>query len=254
MRFRPRRSSLSRMPSTTASPEVGRRRPVSILIVVLLPAPFGPRKPKNRPRATRKERWSTAVVWRKTLVRPSTTMASAPASMRSSYTRRTLPFRTPCRTLPCALRLRNTKETPMRAVAAVLILLAAAGLSAQSRRPDRAPAAPAAPPVRTGPPAWAADAVWYQVFVERFRNRDPRNDPTPADLRGAWPHETVRDWHVSPWTSDWYLLQPWEKANGHDFYWNAQVRRYGGDLQGLLDRLEHIQALGVNAIYLNPVF
>jgi cyclomaltodextrinase / maltogenic alpha-amylase / neopullulanase len=142
----------------------------------------------------------------------------------------------------------------MRAVPAVLVLLVALGSSAQSRRPDTAPGPPAGPPVRTGPPAWAADAVWYQVLLERFRNGDPRNDPKPADLRGASPHETVRDWHVSPWTSDWYVLQPWEKADGHDFYWNAPLRRYGGDLQGLLDKLEHIQALGVNAIYLNPVF
>ena len=50
------RSPLRRRPSIVASPEVGRRSPVSILMVVLLPAPFGPRKPKNRPRATRKER------------------------------------------------------------------------------------------------------------------------------------------------------------------------------------------------------
>ena len=46
-------------------------------IVVLLPAPFGPRKPKKRPRATRNDTWSTAVWRRNFRVRPSTTIASS---------------------------------------------------------------------------------------------------------------------------------------------------------------------------------
>jgi len=107
---------------------------------------------------------------------------------------------------------------------------------------------------RTGPPSWAADAVFYEVVLDRFRNGDPRNDPKPNDLRGAWPHEVVRDWQVSPWTADWYRLQPWEKAGGHDFYWNAPARRYGGDLQGLLERLDYIQSLGANTLLLTPIF
>lgn len=122
--------------------------------------------------------------------------------------------------------------------------------------PQRAtePARPPEPAVRHGPPDWVADAVFYQVYPERFRNGDPRNDPQPNDLRGAWPQEAVRGWQVSPWTADWFRLQPWEKATGKDFYWNAQTRRYGGDLQGLLDRLDYLQGLGISAIYLNPVF
>jgi cyclomaltodextrinase len=108
--------------------------------------------------------------------------------------------------------------------------------------------------LRAGPPSWAADAVWYQVFPERFRNGDPRNDPRPADLRGAWPHDPIRDWRLSPWTADWYKLQPWEKTNGRDFYYNAQLRRYGGDLQGVIDKLDYLQSLGVTAISLNPIF
>src|SRR2546428_12585473 len=57
------------------SPAVGRSRPVSILMVVLLPAPLGPRKPKKRPRGTSKETSSTATFLRKALVRWRTTMA-----------------------------------------------------------------------------------------------------------------------------------------------------------------------------------
>ncbi len=110
------------------------------------------------------------------------------------------------------------------------------------------------PPGRSGPPSWVADAVFYQVFPDRFRNGDPRNDPKPLDLRGAWPQETAPGWQVSPWTADWYRLQPWEKADGKDFYWNSETRRYGGDLQGILEKLDYIQSLGANAIYLNPIF
>ena len=103
-------------------------------------------------------------------------------------------------------------------------------------------------------PGWAKEAVWYQIFPERFANGDKNNDPTPHDMEGAWPYQIPDGWQISPWTSDWYKLQPWEKANGHDFYWNAGVRRYGGDIQGIIDHLPYLKKLGINAIYLNPMF
>jgi glycosidase len=103
-------------------------------------------------------------------------------------------------------------------------------------------------------PAWAKRAIWYQIFPERFRNGDRSNDPTLMDLRGAWPHDPQTTWQISSWTGDWYKSQPWEEVNGKGFYYNAQLRRYGGDLQGILDKLDYLQQLGVNAIYLNPIF
>jgi len=103
-------------------------------------------------------------------------------------------------------------------------------------------------------PAWAKEAVWYQIFPERFRNGDKNNDPTANDIKGSWPHEEPKEWHISSWTGDWYKLQPWEDANGKGFYYNAQLRRYGGDLQGVIDRLDYLKKLGINAIYLNPIF
>ncbi|MHB2015890.1 MAG: glycoside hydrolase family 13 protein [Candidatus Xenobia bacterium] len=103
-------------------------------------------------------------------------------------------------------------------------------------------------------PEWAKRAVWYQIFPERFYNGDPTNDPKLEDQRGAWPHDVRPPWQVHPWTSDWYELQPYEKANHKDIWFNLQRRRYGGDLQGVIDKLDYLQDLGVNAIYLNPVF
>ena len=86
-------------------------------------------------------------------------------------------------------------------------------------------------------PEWARHAVWYQILPERFANGDPRNNPTP----------------VHPWTSDWYALQPWER-DGRSVFAHLQRRHYGGDLAGILQRLSYLQDLGVNALYLNPVF
>lgn len=95
----------------------------------------------------------------------------------------------------------------------------------------------ATPSVRT--PDWAKDAIWYQVMVERFRDGEPSNN-----------HDPVR-----PWTFPWYDASPWEGKDGQSFYeYFVFGRHYGGDLQGLKDRLSHLESLGVNAIYLNPIF
>jgi cyclomaltodextrinase len=103
-------------------------------------------------------------------------------------------------------------------------------------------------------PEWSKGIVWYQIFPERFRNGDPSNDPTLQDQQGAWPHELLEPWHVHPWGSDWYELQPYEKSNGKDIWYNISRRRYGGDLQGIIDKLDYMKELGIGGIYLNPVF
>ncbi|MDQ7821419.1 MAG: glycoside hydrolase family 13 protein [Candidatus Eremiobacteraeota bacterium] len=103
-------------------------------------------------------------------------------------------------------------------------------------------------------PEWAKHVVWYQVFPDRFRNGDPSNDPKVESLKGSWPHDHTSPWEVHPWTSDWYELQPYEKKNGKDIFFNIQRRRYGGDLKGIRDKLDYLQDLGITAIYLNPVF
>ena len=103
-------------------------------------------------------------------------------------------------------------------------------------------------------PAWAKEAIWYQIFPERFNNGDKSNDPKPEDMKGAWPYFIPEGWQIHPWTSDWYKLQPWEVKTGKDFYWNSGVRRYGGDIQGILDKLDYLKNLGITAIYINPIF
>ncbi len=98
-------------------------------------------------------------------------------------------------------------------------------------------------------PDWARDAIWYQVFPERFRNGRRDNDPQVSDFSDR----PVPGWRVMPWGHDWYAQQPWERRRG-DFFHSVFLRRYGGDLIGLRERLDYLQDLGVNALYLNPIF
>ncbi|HSR15753.1 MAG TPA: glycoside hydrolase family 13 protein, partial [Gemmatimonadales bacterium] len=102
-------------------------------------------------------------------------------------------------------------------------------------------------------PPWAAQAIWYQIFPERFRNGDRGNDPTAADVAPFTPDPMPPGWQPTPWGWDWYRQEPWAAATGRDFYGTVQFRRYGGDLQGILDRLDYLERLGVTALYLNPI-
>ena len=85
----------------------------------------------------------------------------------------------------------------------------------------------AAPP----PPAWARDAIFYQIFPDRFA-RSARADGRPQP---AWARPAAWDDPVVP---------PGDGGR----------QLYGGDLDGIVERLDHLAALGVNALYLTPFF
>lgn len=103
-------------------------------------------------------------------------------------------------------------------------------------------------------PNWSEGAIWYQIFPTRFANGDPNNDPSSESLEQHDKHRNLASWQITPWTDDWYARRPWEKKSSHQFYDTVFSRRYGGDLQGIIDRLDHLENLGVTALYLNPVF
>lgn len=98
-------------------------------------------------------------------------------------------------------------------------------------------------------PDWAKDAVWYQIFPERFRNGSPANDPRADDVGAAF----VKGWTVMPWGHDWYARRGWERNVG-PWHKSVYMRRFGGDLLGLREKLSYLQDLGVNALYLTPIF
>ncbi len=113
------------------------------------------------------------------------------------------------------------------------------------------------------PPAWAKDAIWYEIAVERFYNGDAHNDQTKDDIINTYPGVVPEDWQITPWTQDWYKEDDYFKSleSESDYYGNnilaftskAQLRRYGGDLQGVLDKIDYIDSLGVTAIYFRPL-
>ena len=55
----------------------------------------------------------------------------------------------------------------------------------------------------------------------------------------------MEGWRPATWTADWYAQSDWERATGLPFYTTVQLRRYGGDLQGIIDRLGYLEDLGV---------
>ncbi|NOX87049.1 MAG: glycoside hydrolase family 13 protein [Chlorobi bacterium] len=104
------------------------------------------------------------------------------------------------------------------------------------------------------PPLWAKHVIWYQIFPERFNNGDSTNDPRPENISSASNFRPVpADWSVTPWTHNWYEQEKWAKNMGVDFYSGLQLRRFGGDLQGIIDKLDYLRDLGITAIYLNPI-
>jgi len=94
-------------------------------------------------------------------------------------------------------------------------------------------------PMQLETPDWARDAIWYQIMVDRFRNGDASTDPQPG----------------RSWAGKWYEPMLEEGADGQSFYeWYVFDRLFGGDLAGLSKRLDFLRDLGVNALYLNPIF
>ena len=91
-----------------------------------------------------------------------------------------------------------------------------------------------APGFRT--PDWAKGAVMYQIYTDRFCNGDPSNNV--EDREYIYINEgvrRVRDWNRLP-----------EPMDVRDFY--------GGDIQGIWNKLDYLQDLGVEVLYLNPIF
>lgn len=85
-------------------------------------------------------------------------------------------------------------------------------------------------------PEWAKGAVFYQIFVDRFRNGSKENDPLDREYAYIGGHTVaVKDWEKYPDALDVRCF-------------------YGGDLQGVEEKLDYLKELGVDVIYFNPLF
>ncbi|MBR9976933.1 MAG: alpha-amylase [Bacteroidetes bacterium] len=99
-------------------------------------------------------------------------------------------------------------------------------------------------------PEWARGMVWYLVMPDRFENGDTPNDPTAAYV---FDDQRI-PWKVSEWTANWYERSIEEKMLHEEFYSAAMLRQYGGDLDGLIGRLDYLRELGVQGLILTPMF
>ncbi len=85
-------------------------------------------------------------------------------------------------------------------------------------------------------PGWAKGAVQYQIFTDRFCNGDPTNDVTDDEYYYTVGHaKHIADWNALPTDTDIRAF-------------------YGGDIQGIIDKLDYLQDLGIEVLYLNPIF
>ncbi|MGE5156111.1 MAG: alpha-amylase family glycosyl hydrolase, partial [Betaproteobacteria bacterium] len=112
-------------------------------------------------------------------------------------------------------------------------------------------------------PAWAKNAVIYQIFPDRFRNGRADNDPKTGDpryddpvLKLKWntlPEGYCRNYADAPTSCPWRFdatppasSPTVEQPQGRDYF--------GGDLKGVDQQLDYLKALGVNTVYFNPIF
>jgi len=88
-------------------------------------------------------------------------------------------------------------------------------------------------------PAWVKEAVFYQIFPDRFYNGDPSNDVKDGEYtQEGYPTIRMKSWEDIP--------LHYQKGRCLDFF--------GGDLQGIKEKIPYLKELGITALYLNPIF
>lgn len=88
-------------------------------------------------------------------------------------------------------------------------------------------------------PEWVKSAVFYQIFPDRFCNGDPSISVKDKE----YSYQGYDSIQVTEWDTP---VANFEQGHNLDFY--------GGDLYGIMERLDYLQELGVTALYLNPIF
>ena len=125
----------------------------------------------------------------------------------------------------------------------------------------------------TNMPEWAKSGTGYLIYIDTFRNGNYDNDaifnefgtnnfsaPT-GTLRSGTPRRSLAtaNWNpnplykaftVHPWTGNYEELDPWEENAGNQI--KKYTRVYGGDLAGIIDKLDYLKELGVNYLIISP--
>lgn len=88
-------------------------------------------------------------------------------------------------------------------------------------------------------PEWVKDSVFYQIFPERFCNGNPENDVKTSEYaQNGFETIKIENWEKTP--------LDYEHSHCLDFY--------GGDLDGIIQKIPYLKKLGITALYLNPIF
>ena len=116
-------------------------------------------------------------------------------------------------------------------------------------------------------PTWLRHGIIYEIFPDRFYNGNHANDENPKTQaavgtlangqEGLVPIQFHRNWYSTPYDPN-VAVNPnsphyrQERALRGDGQWNTDF--FGGDLRGIIDKLGYLQHLGVNTLYLTPIF
>ncbi len=129
-------------------------------------------------------------------------------------------------------------------------------------------------------PAWSEGMVWYSIYVDSFRDGDKKNNPIYSEFGPGYyfrpsgrlgdgtlrselisPEKwqtvgTLQGFEVTDWGDDWNtpLYSEIEAQNRYFSYAEKNTRRYGGDLQGIIEKLDYLKGLGIEGIKLSPVY
>ncbi len=84
-------------------------------------------------------------------------------------------------------------------------------------------------------PEWVKHAIFYQIFPDRFRDGNPANNPWTGDVHWGWLdlYNEMREWG--------------DPRIGNGRTW------FGGDLQGVQEKIPYLVNLGITAIYFTPI-
>ena len=96
---------------------------------------------------------------------------------------------------------------------------------------------------------WVSQGIIYQIFPDRFYNGDPNNDVLALNSD---------EFHFN---EQWVQNKLWAKEGPSLAKWNDPIssqhcchQYFGGDLAGIIEKLDYLKELGVTALYLNPIF
>ncbi|GLI56002.1 alpha-amylase [Propionigenium maris DSM 9537] len=129
-------------------------------------------------------------------------------------------------------------------------------------------------------PQWSKNSLWYGIYVDTFNNANEDNDPIFNEMgpeyffqprakmesgqykselidRGLWRSvDTLGEFQVSDWTGDFSVEEAYEKNMTSKYNQGSgkNTRRYGGDLQGVQEKLYYLKNMGVDVVNLSSVF